>query len=278
MKTVFLIAALLAASPLDAQTAPDVTDLLNRARAATEQFTDRKAAIAAGYRRAGRDLPSMGEHWINPRILMDGGFDPARPAVLTYLPIDGRAVLTGVVYAVSLAPGESPPSPFGSEAKWHEHNGSIDDEALLPEHHTTASSAATGTRVAFLHAWLRIPAPDGLFAAENWAIPFIRAGVPVPREFPNGAARAVSLAAGGKEFFLDLIGSAAAPRITSVLDDCAANASKIVAAARSDNRELTHDELSQLDSEWTAVLQRISELAGEDAAARINGGVAGHHH
>jgi hypothetical protein len=186
-------------------------------------------------------------------------------------------VLTGVVYAVSLAPGESPPSPFGSQAKWHEHNGSIDDEALLPEHHTTASSAA-GTRVAFLHAWLRIPAPDGLFAAENWAIPFIRAGVSVPREFPNGAARAVSLAAGGKEFFLDLIGSAAAPRVTSVLDDCAATAAKIVAAARSGNRELTNDELSQLDSEWTTVVQRISELAGEDAAARINGGVAGHHH
>jgi hypothetical protein len=277
MKTGFLLAVLLTAPRLDAQIGSDTNDLLNRARAATEQFTDRKAAIAAGYRRAGRDLPSMGEHWINPRILMDGGFDPAKPAVLTYLPVDGRAVLTGVVYAVSLAPGESPPLPFGPDAKWHEHNGAIDDEALLPEHETTAS-AANGTRVAFLHAWLRIPAPYGLFSAENWAIPFIRAGVSVPHAFPNGAARAVSLAGGGKEFFLDLIGSAAAPRISAVLDDCSSVAAKIVAAARSSKRELTQDELSQLDLEWTATLRRISELAGDDAAARINGGAAGHHH
>jgi hypothetical protein len=278
MKTFLILLGMISlGSRADSQTPGDVTAMLERARVATEQFGDRRVAVASGYRKVGRDLPSMGEHWLNPRLLVDAQFDVTRPAVLTYLMIDGRPQLTGVVYAVPLAPRESPPSLFGAEAKWHEHNGSIDDEALLPEHQTTAS-AATGTRVAFLHAWLRIPAPEGMFAAENWAIPFIRAGLPVPAAFPNGAARAVSLVTGGKEFFLDLIGSAAAPRAAPFIDECAKLASRIVLAARNGKRALTAEELRQLDDKWNSDLRFLSEAIGEELASRINGGAAAHHH
>ena len=174
MKFLIAVMMLFAARPLCAQDSKEIEALLDRARKATDQYSELKFAIAAGYRRAGRDMPSMGEHWINPRIMMNGGLDAAKPAVLTYLMIGDRPVLTGVVYAVSLDPGQAPPLVFGANAHWHEHNGAIDDEALLPEHSTQPSSAE-GTRVAFLHAWLRIPAPGGIFAAENWAIPFVRA-------------------------------------------------------------------------------------------------------
>lgn len=275
----FLITAvmLLGAQPLCAQTSREIDALLDRARKSTDQYSDRKVAIAAGYRKAGRDMPSMGEHWINTRILLTGGLDLEKPAVLTYLMVDGRAVLTGVVYAVSLGPGQAPPNPFGTNAQWHEHNGAIDDEALLPEHNTVPSSA-DGTRVAFLHAWLRIPAPDGIFAAENWAIPFVRAELTVPDEFPNGAARAVSLVGGGLDFYRDLVGSAAAPLISPALSECERFASSIVSAARTRGGAVTASELQELDDKWSETLHTVSQLAGEEAARKINGGTAAHDH
>jgi hypothetical protein len=277
MKFLVAVMMLFAAHQVCAQTSPEIAALLDRARKSTDQNDDRKFAIAAGYRKAGRDMPSMGEHWINPRILMNGGLDAAKPAVLTYLVIGERPVLTGVVYAVSLNPGEVPPSAFGTSAHWHEHNGAIDDEALLPEHSTTPSSA-DGTRVAFLHVWLRIPAPGGIFAAENWAIPFVRAGLKVPDEFPNGAARAVSLVGGGIDFYRDLAGSAAAPLISPALSECERFASSIVGAARSRGGTITDLELRQLDDKWSETVHAVSQLAGSEAARMINGGIAAHEH
>src|SRR6185436_154392 len=86
------------------------------------------------------------------------------------------------------------------------HNGSIDDEALVPEHHANASKAE-GTRVAFLHVWTRVPVHENIFDAENWALPFVRAGLEVPDHFPNSAARSISLLNGGSDYYLDMIGS-----------------------------------------------------------------------
>lgn len=277
MKFLIAVMMLFAGHPLSAQASTEIEALLDRARKSTDQYSDRKFAIAAGYRRAGRDMPSMGEHWINPRILMNGGLDAAKPAVLTYLMIGDRPVLTGVVYAVSLEPGQPPPSAFGTNAHWHEHNGAIDDEDLLPEH-STAPSSADGTRVAFLHVWLRIPAPGGIFAAENWAIPFVRAELKVPDEFTNGAARAVSLVGGGIAFYRDLVGSAAAPLISPALLECEQFASSIVAAARSRGGTMTDLELRQLGDKWSETVHAVSQLAGSEAARMINGGIAAHEH
>lgn len=277
MKFLIAVMMLFAGHPLSAQASTEIEALLDRARKSTDQYSDRKFAIAAGYRRAGRDMPSMGEHWINPRILMNGGLDAAKPAVLTYLMIGDRPVLTGVVYAVSLEPGQPPPSAFGTNAHWHEHNGAIEDEALLPEH-STAPSSADGTRVAFLHVWLRIPAPGGIFAAENWAIPFVRAELKVPDEFTNGAARAVSLVGGGIAFYRDLVDSAAAPLISPALLECEQFASSIVAAARSRGGTMTDLELRQLGDKWSETVHAVSQLAGSEAARMINGGIAAHEH
>ena len=38
----------------------------------------------------------MGEHWVNPRLVFEGIFDVARPAILTYTGVQGRPVLLGV--------------------------------------------------------------------------------------------------------------------------------------------------------------------------------------
>jgi hypothetical protein len=282
MRSLLVIAALIVAVDARAQVhdhsaaspprAVAVDSLLASARSATEQYRDRKAAIAAGYRRVGRDIPSMGEHWLNTKLLVDGVFDVSRPQLLTYAIVKGRPVLTGVVYAIVLQQGQSPPDAFGAEAQWHEHNGSVDDEALLPEHHSMPS-AVSGTRVAFLHAWVHMPPANGMFSAENWAIPFLRLELPVPSHFPEGAARALSLMTGGQEFFADLLGEKRSLHLQS-LDECAAITDAVAAKARSENRGLDSDDLERLDEAWQGLLRDITLRSGVEFAKRINGGAA----
>jgi hypothetical protein len=254
---------------------PDVQLLLDSANKSITRYEDRRFAIANGYRLVGSDLPSMGEHWLNTRLLIDGVHDLAQPELLTYLKVDGRPVLTGVVYAIPLTQGQSAPPGFGPEAVWHEHNGAIDDEALLPEHHN-APSAVSGTRVAFVHAWLRVPHPGGVFAAENWAIPFVRAGLPVPEEFPDGAARALGLINGGRNFFTALMGAGAAALASGALDECTAVAAGISTAARAEARALTRSELDLLDAAWQRLLKEVAGQSGVETAKRINGGTNPH--
>lgn len=243
--------------------------LLDVAREATRDYENRSVAIAAGYRRIGRDFPSMGEHWLSPRLIVEGVFDVSRPSVLTYVTVDGRPVLLGVVYAIPLAPGESPPTGFGADAGWHEHNGTIDEEGLLAQHNTTPR-AATGTRVAVLHAWTRIDNPAGVFSAENWAIPFVRLRLAVPEAFPESAARALSLLSGGKSFFLDLAGPAAGPDVARALDECAIAVELIASRARSGDRVLTRDEVGGLDRAWTHAMTVIA-VRHAAAARRLEG-------
>jgi hypothetical protein len=283
MRTSLAIGALAMANALNAQThdhsshanvtrSSSVDRLLATAREATEPYTDRKVAIAAGYRRVGGDFPSMGEHWLNPKLIVDGGFDVSRPQLLTYLMIAGRPVLTGVVYAIPLDQGESPPDALGPEALWHEHNGSIDEEGLLPEHHS-APSAKIGTRVAFVHAWIRVPGSEPVFSAENWAIPFMRLELPVPERFPNGASRALSLVSGGRDFFARLMGPASLQSARS-FDECVATVTEIVRRAKSERRPLDAMELEQMDIAWTQLLRNVASRSGPEIAARINGGIA----
>jgi hypothetical protein len=232
------------------------TALIDQARKATEVFADRSVAIARGYRLVGRDLPMMGEHWLNVRLLVDGVVDVSRPQILTYLNIAGKPVLTGVVYAVALEPGQSPPNLFGLGAMWHEHNGSIDDEALIPEHHSSASQS-TGTRVAFLHVWTRVPFAESVFAAENWALPFVRAGLQVPGNFPNSAARSVSLLNGGSDFYLDMIGSR--------------RDSLIFERARKDAAEVVKQnaDVERLSVIWRRLVEQVRSSSGAEAADKI---------
>ena len=255
--------------------APTATDgnvarLLATTKAAAAGFRDRRAAVAAGYRRIGPDVPSMGEHWINPRYVVADTFDVTEPALLTYIKVEGRPVLTGVVYAAPLAFGQSPPAIFGRNAVWHEHNGTLDEEALLPDHHT-APSAANGMRLSILHAWLWSPNPQGMFATENWTIPFLRLALVPPQTFPESAARAVSLLS-GSEYYLNLAGAGSSPTIEPILIGCAARADRITKRALESDRILTRNEVETLSLAWTESVLAIAKVSGKDVAKRLNGG------
>ena len=248
--------------------------LIVRARIGSAQFLDRNAAIAAGYRLVGMDFPSMGEHWISPRLVIEGQFDVARPAILTYITMNGSPVLTGVVYAVALAQGDSPPSAFGPNAMWHEHSGTVDEESMHPIHDGSVTSAA-GTRLAILHVWTGVPNPAGLFAAENWALPFVRLGLPAPAGFPIGASRALSLLSGGSRYYLEIARSDGVDgkALDAALSDCATTASQIVGQARTASRTLIGDDLRRLDEAWTNAMRTVEKLSGLETVKKMNGGL-----
>jgi hypothetical protein len=256
-------------SPID----PAAEALVARARVAAEPFRDRNAAILAGYRLVGTDFPSMGEHWISPRLVIEGQFDVARPAILTYITLDAHPVLTGVVYAVPLANGESPPTAFGPNAMWHLHSGTVDEESMQPIHDGSITNSAD-TRLAILHVWVNVANPGGLFAAENWALPFVRLGLSVPAAFPIGASRALSLLSVGSRYYLDLArgDEASAGSFTAVLSDCATAAAQIVHQAQAASRPLNKDDLRRLDEAWTEALRHVGSLSGLNTVKRINGG------
>jgi hypothetical protein len=173
------------------------------ARQGTAAYRDLNAAIRDGYRPIGGDFPAMGEHWIHVGRVFDGELDPARPEVLSYVRVGGNPVLLGAAYAVPLLADEAPPDwPAGREA-WHDHYRGLDEETFLPEHHISGAGRS-GPRIAMLHAWIWAPNPDGMFAADNWAVPYLRLGFEVP-EAPVSASRALSLASGGQDYFLRVI-------------------------------------------------------------------------
>ncbi|MEJ2541335.1 MAG: hypothetical protein P8188_15435 [Gemmatimonadota bacterium] len=198
---------------------------LARARAAGARFRDRRVAIREGYRRLGPDFPGMGEHWVHPGRVVSGKVVAEEPPVLSYVAVGGEPVLTGVAWTVPLFPGERPPpNPLGDRV-WHDHSGTLDEEALLldsPRTHQHASAAHQGPvglpeggsgegrpRLSMVHAWLWAPNPDGLLAQNNWTLPYLKAGLRPPEAVDAGVARALSLGGSGAEYYQTLLVRAA---------------------------------------------------------------------
>jgi hypothetical protein len=170
------------------------------ARAGSAKYREQSAAISDGYRRVGSDFPAMGEHWIRISSLFDGRFDASKPEVLNYVLVGGRPTLLGVGYAVPLLAGEVPPDGPAGRSAWHDHTRTIADETTLPHHHSPGSDGA-GPRLAMMHAWIWSDNPEGTFAADNWLLPYLRAGLEPKVNAPVATARALSLATGGAGYF-----------------------------------------------------------------------------
>lgn len=239
-----------------------VPQFVECARSGTARYRDREVAIRDGYRRIGRDFPAMGEHWIRVALVFDGKFDASRPEVLNYVEIDGEPRLFGVGYAVPLLSGETaPPGPAGLHA-WHDHFRTIDDETLLPHHHTHGS-ANDGARLAMMHAWIWSGNPHGIFAADNWAIPFERRGLGVPAGFPEAAAKALSLASGGRDYVEASVEAAGADggheraAVKQALDRAVERVIVLLPPGR--RTALDWSELGRLAGIWTEMWAAIDE-------------------
>src|SRR5258705_9188322 len=75
---------------------------LQQARAATARYRDIKNAIKDGYSNINVDVPNMGHHFMNTK-LVDGTFDIRKPEILVYNGLDsGNPELVAVEYAIPL--------------------------------------------------------------------------------------------------------------------------------------------------------------------------------
>ena len=243
------------------------------ARAGTEKYRNRALAVADGYRRIGRDFPAMGEHWIRLSLLFDGKFHPSRPEVLNYVIVGGKPELAGVGYAVPLLADERvPDGPAGRDA-WHDHDRTIENETVLPHHHAQ-SQERSGARLAMLHAWIWCDNPDGMFIADNWALPFLRAGLRPESRPPVAAARALSLATGGRDYFemsIDAAGANGADERTAVkdaMDRAQASGVSVLEALQSDGIRDVH--IARLVAIWTDMWNAIDQALAPQVRQKLS--------
>jgi hypothetical protein len=238
------------------------------ARRGAAKYEDQAAAILDGYRLIGQDFPGMGEHWINISILFDGIFDPERPEVLSYIEVGGAPQLLGVAYAIPLLPGERAPEWPWPEA-WHAHYRTLDDETMLPEHHLPGG-VPDRARIAMLHTWIWAENPAGTFAADNWAIPYVRLGLSPPAGAPQAAARALSLVSGGSDYFKEAIARVATPTPTNIrrIEIAFDSAEGEVGVLLGDSAPgtLTTDDTSRLSEIWNRLWNTVDSSV--DSASR----------
>ncbi len=261
IRAFFLGALALACAPLATpQDESSEAAFVESARAATAKYQDRSVAIADGYRQIGSDFPAMGEHWINIGLLFDGKFDPAHPEVLTYVVVSGKPRLLGVAYVLPLLKGESAPDWPVSKNNWHDHFRTLEEETALPEHHT-AGHAGDEPRLTMLHAWIWLANPAGMFAADNWAIPYFRLGIEPAQDAPETAAKALALVSGGAEYFLASVHAAVS--LTSAESkkvEAAFARSRVAAEALLRGPAIatpTPSELENLSAIWTRLWKEI---------------------
>lgn len=154
---------------------------IESARAAVAPLSTVEAAEAAGYRLFAGTTPTMGQHWVNPRISAARVFDPERPSILMFAPVGGEERLVGVSYSLRQEEGDPLPEGFhGDYDVWHTHETQRGDG-----------------HVAMVHLWFA-PALEGPFTDHNPYLAFEMAGLPTPPAdrfaAPEGAERMRHLA------------------------------------------------------------------------------------
>ena len=260
-------------SPLLATGAPDAASaFLASAREGTVRYQSLDSAIIDGYRKVGGDLPSMGEHWVHPARVMSGVVDAHRPSVLIYTRIAGQPKLAGAAYTAILRPGEPyPDSPAGADA-WHEHNGGV-EEGTLPLGHTAHAPSREPTRLAVMHAWIWVANPRGVWVADNWAMPFVRAGLR-PDSAAWASAHALALAADGATAYYEraiaLTVSTDEPLRTRAHDALTQAAAAVKAILDAASGQLTTADLAQLDSIWNDLWTGLARSASAAESERLD--------
>ena len=257
--------ALIARFPQGMRGLPITIDsLIAEAGRSSARFADRRVAVEEGYRRLGADFPAMGEHWLKVGALLQPEFDTERPAILIYADIGARPTLLGVAYALVTHGDSEPRNAPGWPDEWHEHSGLLSDEtASAPRAH---SPGPTATHVWVMHVWTNLTNPDGQLAAENWALPFVRAGINVPPKVDAPAGHAVSLTVGGDEFLRNALTETGmrTPANATQVDSMIAVAKARV--ARSVTRGV---DVGELRAAWSGLASGLERVVGPDVQAVI---------
>ena len=252
-----------AAKMLGAQSLAAFDSIATRAAIESARFADRRVAVAGGYRRVGTDFPGMGEHWLNPDVMMRGAIDVARPTLLIYATINGKPALLGVGF-VAVTRGDSEPTSLpGWPTAWHEHSGLLSDESGAGRH----EPPRTATHVWVSHVWTGLANPDGRYTPDNWALPFVRAGLRPTSGIDADAGRALSLAIGGDEYLRAVLADAGlrigsnAARVDSAIVAARRRAEAVLLSAR-EAGQAREGEVVALRGSWESLRADLRATIG----------------
>jgi len=143
---------------------------------------------ALGFGGGVKDLsPFQGQHWIHgPRFAMNQPVVLSQPNFLMYLALGDSLVPVGVAYTNRIpADAAMPDSLVGSPAEWHSHvfcRGIPGEGQVLAdgiEDCTQRGGLPAPNKIAMIHTWT-VPNPDGPYAHDNPALPFIATGLKAP--------------------------------------------------------------------------------------------------
>jgi hypothetical protein len=190
-----LIALLLAATLQ--QPAPANSDsVIAYARQTLAPLTDTATLHKAGYFAIGfgggaKDLsPFQGQHWVNVKqFLTNPPIELAKPTVTMYLPVRDSLIPIGVAHLKRVVANTPSPTDIGGvSAEWHVHvvcRGIPGEGQVLAD--GVANCLERGgdpapNQITMVHAWT-VENPDGPYAHDNPALPFLATGLKAPHHF-----------------------------------------------------------------------------------------------
>ncbi|HEX3868419.1 MAG TPA: hypothetical protein VHV78_16765 [Gemmatimonadaceae bacterium] len=144
--------------------------------------------FAIGFGGGVKDLsPFQGQHWIQAaRFMGNAPVEIAKPNFMMYLPVGDSLIPIGVAYTERVSAGSALPTDLdGAPAEWHTHifcrNATGEGNVLADGVEDCKQRGGTPApmQIAMVHAWT-VPNPDGPFAHDNPALPFIATGLKPP--------------------------------------------------------------------------------------------------
>ena len=143
---------------------------------------------AIGFGAGVKDLtPFQGQHWLQvQRFMTNGSIELSRPTFLMYLPLGDSLVQVGVAYTQRIDVKDSLPNMLGSDkVEWHSHvfcrTVPGEGRALAdgPDDCAARGGSAAPRQIAMVHTWV-VPNPDGPYAHDNPALPYMATGLTPP--------------------------------------------------------------------------------------------------
>jgi hypothetical protein len=235
------------------------------AATAVVRYADRSVAAADGYHRIGPDFPGMGEHWLHPATLLTGRVSADQPTILIFATIAGKPTLLGVGFVATTDRDHPTRDLPGWPGAWHEHSGLLSDESGV----APGAGIEGDTHVWVLHVWTGLPNADGRFVPDNWALPFLRAGIATPDRVNADAARAVSLVSGGERYVRDVLTDANirtasnSASVDFVIAEARGSVTKILAPHRVDGL-LGPSQSDALAAAWRELNVSLEKVVGEN--------------
>jgi hypothetical protein len=190
-----LIALLLAAAMQQpAPTNPD--SVIAYARQTLAPLSDTATLHKAGYFAIGfgggaKDLsPFQGQHWVNVKqFLTNPPIDLTKPTITMYLPLRDSLIPIGVAHLKRVVANTPSPTDIGGiSAEWHVHvacRGIPGEGQVLADGVTDCLERGgdpAPNQITMVHAWT-VENPDGPYAHDNPALPFIATGLKTPHHF-----------------------------------------------------------------------------------------------